>query len=116
MFDLVSSQCSVISVNGSHSRSQEISIILPGNLPGEVLRRKVELVALGSLGGQLLRLLLEQLERVRLVDTLALGRGNTVAHPLPQLAARDLGSRRVLPTICVSARSCGPWGCGTNMR
>lgn len=83
-----------------HSRRQEISIVLAGNLPRKVLRRKPELVPLGALGRKLVRALGEQLEGVRLVDALALGRGDAVADPLPDLGAGDLGGRGVLPVSC----------------
>ena len=78
------------------SRSQEIGIVLPRHLPGKVLRSKVILVPLRPLGSQRIRLLLEQLERVGLVDSLALCGRDAVAAPLPQLASADLCGRGVL--------------------
>jgi len=87
-----------------YSRSQEVRVVLAGDLARKVLRREVELIALGRLGGELLGLLLEQLERVRLVDLLALGRRHAVPRPLPQLAARHLGRRGVLP-VCPACQS-----------
>ena len=56
----------------------------------------MELVTLSSLGGQLIRLLLEQLEGIRLINTLAISSGNTMLSPLPQLRAGDLGSSSIL--------------------
>ena len=56
----------------------------------------MELVTLSSLGGQLIRLLLEQLEGIRLVDTLAISSGNAMLSPLPQLRAGDLSSSGIL--------------------
>lgn len=82
-----------------YSRSQEISIVLARHLAREVLRGQVELVALGRLPRQLVGLLLEELERVGPVHTLALGRGHAVADPLPQLAAGHLGGGGVLPIV-----------------
>lgn len=57
----------------------------------------MELVALGALGGQIVSDLLEELERIRLVDALALGSGDAVASPLPELRAGDFGGGGVLP-------------------
>lgn len=80
-----------------NSRGQKVGIILARHLAREVLRRQVELVALGRLLGQLVGLFLEELERVGLVDALALGGCHAVADPLPQLAAGYLGGSSVLP-------------------
>lgn len=95
-------------------RRQEIRIVLARDLAGKVLRRELKLVALGRLGSQLLRLLLEQLERVGLVDALALGRRHAVADPLPELGARDLGCGGVLPVfvvlVCVLEKRGGKGG------
>ncbi|KUI74487.1 hypothetical protein VM1G_11981 [Cytospora mali] len=60
---------------------------------------QVELVALGRLLGQLVGLLLEQLQRISLVDALALGGGHGVADPLPELASGDLCGGGILPLI-----------------
>ena len=57
------------------------------------------LVALRRLGGQLLGLLLEQLERVRLVDLLATSGRDAVADPLPQLTAADLSGGGILHQV-----------------
>lgn len=78
---------------------EEISVVFAGDLAGEVLSSKVVLVALAGLGGQLVGALLEQLQRVGLVDALALGGGDAVANPLPELTARDLGGSSILPVF-----------------
>lgn len=83
-------------------RGQEVGIVLASHLGGEVLSGKVELVALGSLGGELVCLLLEKLEGVRLVDALALGGGDAVLDPLPELGAGNLGGGSILPVMVVS--------------
>lgn len=70
---------------------QEIRIILSRHLTLEISGGKLIFVALGRLGGQLLRLLLEQLEGIRLVDGPALGGLDAVLDPLPHLGARHLG-------------------------
>jgi len=80
-----------------YSRSQEVGIVFSSDLTSEVLSSKLELVALGGLGLELGGLLLEELESVSLVDTLALGGGDAVADPLPELRARDLSGSRILP-------------------
>lgn len=66
-----------------NSRGKEIGIVFASDLASKVLRGKVELVALGRLGGEVVGNLLQQLERVRLVDALAFGGGDAVASPLP---------------------------------
>lgn len=81
---------------------QEVGIVLASHLGGKVLSGKVELVALGGLGGELVGLLLEKLEGVRLVDALALGGGDAVLHPLPELGAGNLGGGGILPVVVVS--------------
>lgn len=81
-------------------RGQEIRVVLASDLAREILRRQVIFVplrALRGLLGQFISLLLEQLERISLVDALALGGGDAVADPLPQLAARHLSGGGVLP-------------------
>ena len=79
-----------------YSRGQEIRIILARDLARKVLGRELELVAGRRLGGQLVRLLAEQAQRVGLVDAAALGGADAVPAPLPQLAAADLGGGGVL--------------------
>jgi hypothetical protein len=80
-------------------RGQEVGILLASHLSGEVLRRKLELVALGSVLLQLSGLLVQELQGVLLVHLLAaLGR-DAVLAPLPQLRARDLSSRGVLHQV-----------------
>lgn len=59
----------------------------------------MELVPLGRIARQLVRLLLEQLQRVGLGDGLALLRLDAVLAPLPQLAAGDLGRRGVFHEV-----------------
>lgn len=59
----------------------------------------MELVALASLGRELIGTLLEQLEGVGLVDALALRSGDAMASPLPQLAAGDFGGGSILPVF-----------------
>ena len=83
-------------------RGQEVGIVLAGDLGSEVLSSKLELVALGSLGGELVGLLLEELEGVALVDALALGGGDAVLDPLPELGAGHLGGGGILPVVIVS--------------
>lgn len=79
------------------SRGQKVSIVLARHLAREVLRRQVELVPLGRLLGQLVSFFVEELQRVGLVDTLALGSRHAVSDPLPQLAAGNFGGSSVLP-------------------
>lgn len=86
-------------MRSEYSRGQEVSVILARHLAREVLCGQVELVALGRLLGQLLRLLLKELERVGLVNALALGRRHAVADPLPQLASGHLRGSSVLPDV-----------------
>lgn len=64
-------------------RGEEVGVVLAGDLGREVLAGECVLVSLGGIGCELLRLLLEQAQRVRLVDLLALGRRHAVTHPLP---------------------------------
>lgn len=90
---------SVRMMGGVDLRSQEISIILSGDLSGEVLSSQAVLVTLLALGGQLIRLLLQQLQRVRLVDLLALGGVDAVLHPLPQLTTTHFGGSGVLHQV-----------------
>jgi hypothetical protein len=85
-----------IDLGGENSRRQELGVILAGDLTGEVLGRELELVALWRFGAELIGLLVEQLERIRLVHLLALSRRDAVAAPLPELAPTDLGSRSIL--------------------
>lgn len=54
------------------------------------------LIALAGLGGQAVSLLLQKTESVGLVELLALGGGDVVLGPLPQLAAGDFGGSGVL--------------------
>lgn len=54
-------------------------------------------VPLGALGGQIVGHLLEEAQGVGLVDLVALGRGDAVLDPLPELAAGDFGRGGVLP-------------------
>ena len=79
-----------------NSRSQEVSVVLARDLAGEILGGQLELVTGRRLGDELSRLLLEETQRVRLVDAPALGGADAVPAPLPQLAAADLGGRGVL--------------------
>ena len=81
-------------------RGQEIRVVLARHLAGEVAGRKLELVALGALLGELVGLLLEELEGVALVDLLALRGADAVARPLPELAAADFGGGGVLLWSC----------------
>lgn len=80
----------------SNVRSQEISVIFTSDLAGEVAGRKLEFVPLWTLGCKGIGLLLQKLQRVSLVDFLALSGGGVVSSPLPQLAARYFGSCSVL--------------------
>jgi len=80
-------------------RGQEIGIVLSGDLSSEILRSKVILVALRRLGRKLVGLLLEQRKSVCLVDSLALGGGDAMADPLPQLGARHLGGGSILHQV-----------------
>lgn len=57
------------------------------------------LVTLGCLGGQLSGAILEQLERVSLVNLLALGCGDAVLDPLPELTAGHFGGGGILPVF-----------------
>lgn len=86
-------------------RSQEISIVLASDLAGKVLGSKVVLVALASLLGKVISALLEELEGVGLVDALALGGGDAVADPLPELASGDLGGGSILPVNQIVSKS-----------
>lgn len=61
----------------------------------------MELVALAGLLSQLIGLLLEQLERISLVDPLALRSRHAVADPLPELTAGNFGSSGILPVFYV---------------
>lgn len=81
------------------SRGKELGVVLAGDLGGEVLGRQLVLVALGGALLQLLRLLLQQLQGVVLVELLALGGRHAVLAPLPQLRARDLRRRGVLHQV-----------------
>ena len=75
---------------------QEIRIILAGNLACEVPCRELELVALGPLGGETVGLLLQQTQRVLLVDLFPVRGADVVVGPLPELAAGDFGGCGVL--------------------
>merc|ERR1719440_2479754 len=80
-------------------RSQELSVLLAGNLRLKVLGRKLVLVALAGLLLQLVGLLVQQLQRVAAVELLAaLGR-DAMAAPLPQLGPADFRRRRVLHQV-----------------
>lgn len=80
-------------------RSQEVGVVLTSDLAREVLGSEVELVTGAGLGGELVRDLLEELERVGLVDTLALGGGDTVLDPLPELRSGDLSGSSILHEV-----------------
>lgn len=84
-------------MGGFNLRRQEVGVILTGDLSGEVLGGKAELVTLRGLGGKRVGALGEKLEGVRLVNLLAFGGGDAMADPLPKLAAGDLGSGGILP-------------------
>lgn len=86
-----------VKIKLEYSRGQEISVVLARHLAREVLRGQLEFVALGRLLGQIVGLLFQELERIGLVNALALGRSHTVADPLPQLASRYLRGSSVLP-------------------
>ena len=86
-------------VLGSDLRGQEVGVLLASHLSGEVLCRKLELVALGRVLLQLGSLLVEQLQGILLVHLLAALGGYTVLAPLPQLRARDLSSRGVFHQV-----------------
>lgn len=75
---------------------QEVGVILTGDLAGEVASSKLELVALGALGGQLVGLLLQKTQGVGLVDLLAVRGGDAVVRPLPELRPGDFGGGGVL--------------------
>ena len=81
---------------------QEVGVVLAGDLCGEVLGGEGELVAGGRLGPQLLRLLLQQPQRVRLVHLLALRRRHPVLDPLPELRPRYFGRCCILPVFFFS--------------
>jgi hypothetical protein len=83
----------------SNLRGQEVGVLLASHLSGKVLRRKLELVALGRVLLQLSGLLVEQLQGVLLVHLLAAVCGDAVLAPLPQLRARDLSSRSILHQV-----------------
>ncbi|KAI6775412.1 hypothetical protein HG530_002170 [Fusarium avenaceum] len=76
-----------------------IGVILAGDLAREVLGSEVELVALGARGRQLVGCLLEKLQGVRLVDSLALGCADTVLHPLPELTSGNLSCSSILHEV-----------------
>lgn len=78
-------------------RSQEVSIVFAGNLASKVLRRQMELVALGGFGTKALGAFLEQLQSICLVNLFALCGKHTMLHPLPKLATGNLGSGSILP-------------------
>lgn len=63
----------------------------------------MELVALGGLCSKALGALLEELEGVGLVDALALGGGDAVLDPLPELASGDFSRSGILPIFEVLA-------------
>lgn len=75
---------------------QEIRIVLARDLGREIPRGQLELVSLGGLLSKRVGLLLEQTERICFVDALALGGGDVVSDPLPQLASGDFGGSGVL--------------------
>lgn len=70
------------------------------DLSGKVLRCQMILVPFGPFRGHLIRLLLEKLLGVCLVDFLSLGSGDAVATPLPELASADFCSRSILLKHC----------------
>ena len=84
---------------GENSRGQEVSIVLTSDLAREVLCCQVVLVPLGALRRELLGLLSQELEGVGLVDAAALGGGDAVTDPLPELGAGDLGGGGVLHEV-----------------
>jgi len=90
----------------------EVRVVLAGDLAGEVLGREVELVALGRALRERVRLLAQQLQRVRLVDRLTLGGRDAVPAPLPELGAADFGRRCVFlhkQSVSVSFGMAGRW-------
>jgi hypothetical protein len=80
-------------------RSQELGVVLAGNLSGEVFRCKLELVSLGCVLLKLSGLLVQKLESVVLVHLLALGCRNAVLTPLPQLRTRYLSRRSIFHQV-----------------
>lgn len=68
-------------------RSQEIRVLLSGDLAGEILRRQLILITSGSFGCKLVRLLLKQFACISLVNFLTFGCRHAVPTPLPKLAA-----------------------------
>lgn len=52
---------------------------------------KLILVAFGRIGRQIIRLLSEKLQRIRFVDLLTFCGDDTMATPLPELAAANFG-------------------------
>lgn len=75
---------------------KEVRIILTRHLTGKVTGRQLVLVALGGLGGQAVGLLLKQTQSVGLVDLLAIGAGDLVVHPLPELRPGHFGGSGIL--------------------
>lgn len=80
-------------------RCEELGVVLASYLPLEVLGREVELVALGCLLVQLIGLLLEQLERILLGNSLAFGGLDTMPCPLPELRPRHFSSSSILHEV-----------------
>jgi len=95
---IVSTRCIDVMMK-SNLRSQEVGVLLASHLSGKILRRELELVALGGVLLQFGGLLVEQLQGVLLVHLLAALGGDTVLAPLPQLRARNLSSRSVLHQV-----------------
>ena len=69
------------------------------DLAREVLCCQVVLVPLGALRRELLGLFSQELESVGLVDAVALGGGDAVTDPLPELGAGDFGGGGVLHEV-----------------
>ena len=92
------------------SRSQKVGVLLARHLAGKVLRGEMVLVPLGRARGQAVGALLEELERVGLVYLVALGRGDAVLNPLPELAPGHLGGGGILPARRGSAKGVGVEG------
>lgn len=83
-------------IDEEDSRGQEVSIILSSNLAGEVASSKLILIALWSLCGKFVGLLLEELKGVCLIDSLPFSGGNVVLGPLPELASANFSGSSIL--------------------
>jgi uncharacterized protein YbdZ (MbtH family) len=83
-------------LRGGNLRCEEVRIVFSGDLASKVSGRKLVLVAFRCLGRERVGLLLQQLERIALVDLLTLSGSDVVADPLPQLASADFGRSSIL--------------------